>query len=145
MFNSKSSSQEKESSTGMATIVASGTEIKGNIESKGDIRVDGTLHGNLSTSSKVLVGPSGKIYGDVVAQQADVLGQINGTIKVTELLYLKGSCQINGNIYAGQLQVDATASFNGECHMGAAAVSNAPLASVVELGKEQLNAAANDQ
>lgn len=145
MFNSKSSSQEKESSTGMATIVASGTEIKGNIESKGDIRVDGTLHGNLTTSSKVLVGPSGKIYGDVVSQQADVLGQITGTIKVTELLYLKGSCQINGNIYAGQLQVDATASFNGECHMGAAAVSNAPLASVVELGKEQLNAAANDQ
>ena len=88
MFNSKSSSQEKESSTGMATIVASGTEIKGNIESKGDIRVDGTLHGNLTTSSKVLVGPSGKIYGDVVAQQADVLGQINGTIKVTELLSL---------------------------------------------------------
>ncbi|NCU05975.1 MAG: polymer-forming cytoskeletal protein [Chitinophagaceae bacterium] len=145
MFNSKSSSQEKESSTGMATIVASGTEIKGNIESKGDIRVDGVLNGNLTTSSKVLVGPSGKIYGDVVAQQADVLGQITGTIKVTELLYLKGNCQINGNIYAGQLQVDATASFNGECHMGAAAVSNAPLANVVELGKEQLNAAANDQ
>jgi cytoskeletal protein CcmA (bactofilin family) len=145
MFNSKSSSQEKESSTGLATIVATGTEIKGNIESKGDIRVDGILHGNLSTSSKVLVGPSGKIYGDVVAQQADVLGQINGTIKVAELLYLKGSCQINGNIYAGQLQVDATASFNGECHMGAAAVSNAPLASVVGIGKEQLNAAANDQ
>ena len=76
---------------------------------------------------------------------ADVLGQIDGTIKVTELLYLKGSCQINGNIYAGQLQVDATASFNGECHMGAAAVSNAPLASVLEISKESLNAAANDQ
>ena len=52
---------------------------------------------------------------------------------------------MNGNIYAGQLQVDATASFNGECHMGAAAVSNAPLASVLEISKESLNAAANDQ
>lgn len=145
MFKSKSSSMEKETTTGLATIVASGTEIKGNIESKGDIRVDGVLIGNLTTSSKVLVGPSGKITGDVVAQQADVLGQINGIIKVTELLYLKGNCQINGNIYAGQLQVDATASFNGECHMGAAAVSNAPLASVLEISKESLNAAANDQ
>lgn len=146
MFNSKSNSMEKESSTGMATIVASGTEIRGNIESKGDIRVDGTLIGNLSTTSKVLLGPSGKITGDVVALQADLLGQINGTLKVTELLYLKGNCQVNGNIYAGQLQVDATASFNGECHMGATAVSNAPLASVVGIKKEQpLNAAANDQ
>ena len=145
MFNSKSSSSEKEYSTGMATIVASGTEIKGDINSKGDIRVDGTLVGNLTTASKVLVGPSGKITGDVIAQQADVLGAITGTIKVTELLYQKGNCQINGNIYAGQLQVDATASFNGECHMGADAVSKAPLASVVDIAKDQLNAAANDQ
>jgi cytoskeletal protein CcmA (bactofilin family) len=145
MFNSKSSSHEKETSTGLATIVASGTEIKGDIESRGDIRVDGVLVGNLTTSSKVLVGPSGKIMGDVVAQQADVLGQIDGTMKVTELLYLKGSCQINGNIYAGQLQVDATASFNGECHMGATAVSKAPMASVHEISHESLNAAANDQ
>ncbi|MFZ9296670.1 MAG: bactofilin family protein, partial [Bacteroidia bacterium] len=67
MFNSKSSSSEKEYSTGMATIVASGTEIKGNINSKGDIRVDGILVGNLTTSSKILVGPSGKITGDVIA------------------------------------------------------------------------------
>jgi len=136
---------EKETSTGIATIVATGTEIRGNIESKGDIRVDGTLIGNLSTSSKVLVGPSGKITGDVVALQADVLGQINGTLKVTELLYLKGTCQVNGNIYAGQLQVDATAAFNGECHMGNAAVSNASMASVVDIHKESMNAVANDQ
>jgi len=145
MFNNKSNSMEKETSTGIATIVATGTEIRGNIESKGDIRVDGTLIGNLSTSSKVLVGPSGKITGDVVALQADVLGQINGTLKVTELLYLKGTCQVNGNIYAGQLQVDATAAFNGECHMGNAAVSNASMASVVDIHKESMNAVANDQ
>jgi cytoskeletal protein CcmA (bactofilin family) len=145
MFNSKSSSSEKEYSTGMATIVASGTEINGNINSKGDIRVDGTLVGNLTTSSKVLVGPLGKITGDVIAQQADVLGTVTGTMKVTELLYIKGNSQINGNIYAGQLQVDATASFNGECHMGADAVLKAPLASVVDITKDQLNAAANDQ
>ena len=145
MFNNKSNSMEKETSTGIATIVATGTEIRGNIESKGDIRVDGTLIGNLSTSSKVLVGPSGKITGDVVALQADVLGQVNGTLKVTELLYLKGTCQVNGNIYAGQLQVDATAAFNGECHMGTATVSNASMASVVDIHKESMNAVAYDQ
>ncbi|MFT3845064.1 MAG: polymer-forming cytoskeletal protein [Lacibacter sp.] len=139
------SSPEKESSTGMATIVAAGTEIKGNIECKGDIRVDGTLTGNLQTASKVIIGTSGKITGDVIAQQADVLGHVAGTMKVSELLYLKGNCHVTGNIYAGQLQVDATATFNGECHMGATAVSNAPMASVVGLRKDAVNAAANDQ
>jgi cytoskeletal protein CcmA (bactofilin family) len=145
---SKSSASGKETVTGMATIVAGGTEINGNIESKGDIRVDGTLIGNLITSSKVLVGATGKIKGDVQAQQADVIGQINGDIRVTELLYLKDKCEVYGNIYAGQLQVDATAVFNGECHMGASVVSNAgnsSLASVVEIKKEPMNAAANDE
>jgi len=148
MFNSKSNSSGKETTqTGMATIIAGGTEIHGNIESKGDIRVDGTLIGNLSTSSKVLVGASGIITGDVVAQQADVLGQINGNVRVQELLYLKNNCEVNGNLFAGQLQVDATASFNGECHMGTTAVSNSSgsMANVVGIHKEQMNAAANDQ
>ncbi len=147
MFNNKSNTNSKESATGMATIIAGGTEIKGNIESKGDIRVDGTLIGNLTTTSKILVGASGKIVGDVNALQADVLGTIKGNVKVTELLYLKNNCEINGNLYAGQLQVDPTASFNGECHMGAAAVSatSSSLASVVEIHKETMNAAANDQ
>ncbi len=149
MFNSKSSAVGKETATGMATIVASGTEITGNIESKGDIRVDGTLLGNLTTTSKVLVGATGKIKGDIQAQQADIIGQINGNIRVTELLYLKDKCEVNGNIYAGQLQVDATAVFNGECHMGASAVAAAgnasSLASVVEIKKEPMNAAANDE
>jgi cytoskeletal protein CcmA (bactofilin family) len=147
MFSNKSNSNSKEATTGMATIIAGGTEIKGNIESKGDIRVDGTLIGNLTTTSKVLVGASGKIMGDVNALQADVLGTINGNVKVTELLSLKNNCEIKGNLFAGQLQVDPTASFNGECHMGAAAVSAAssPLASVVEIHKETMNAAANDQ
>jgi cytoskeletal protein CcmA (bactofilin family) len=147
MFSNKSNSNSKEVTTGMATIIAGGTEIKGNIESKGDIRVDGTLVGNLITTSKVLVGATGKILGDVNALQADVLGVITGNVTVTELLYLKNNCEIKGNLYAGQLQVDPSASFNGECHMGAAAVTAAPssLASVVEIHKEPMNAAANDQ
>lgn len=124
MFNNKTNTAGKEISTGLATIIASGTEIHGNIESQGDIRVDGILIGNLTTSSKVLVGPSGHVKGDVSSAQAEVLGQITGNLHVSELLILKGSCEINGNIHTGQLQVDSTASFNGECHMGANTKAN---------------------
>ena len=138
MFNKTSST--KETTTGMATIIAAGTEIKGNIESKGDIRVDGKLVGNLQTSSKVFVGPSGSIKGDVQAQQADVLGTIEGTVKVSELLALKESCEITGTIYTGQLQVDPSASFNGECHMGTEAGAN-----VVTIKKETVHAASGFQ
>ena len=127
----------QETAAGMATIIAAGTEITGNIESKGDIRVDGTLIGNLRTSAKILVGPKGCIQGDVTAQQADVLGTITGTVRVTELLSLQGNCIINGNLFAGQLQVAPTASFNGECHTGAVQGAN-----VVDFQTETKHAAA---
>ena len=114
----KTNTTDNDAPTGMATILAAGTEIKGNIQSKGDIRVDGILTGNLHTTSKVVVGPSGSVVGDVEAQQAEVLGKVTGNIRISDMLSLKGNCEVNGNIYTGQLQVDASASFNGECHMG---------------------------
>ena len=101
--------------------------------------MDGILVGNLTTTSKVLVGPGGQIKGDVHANTAEVLGQINGNVRIADLLYLKGTCEVNGNIYTGQLQVDATASFNGECHMGNTG------ANVVAIKNEMVNAAASDQ
>jgi cytoskeletal protein CcmA (bactofilin family) len=144
MFTNKTNGSAKETTTGLATIIATGTEIKGNIESKGDIRVDGTLTGNLRTAGKIIIGPGGVVNGDIDANTAEVLGQINGKVKIAELLYLKGTCEVNGNIYTGQLQVDATAAFNGECHMGAAAVSKVTTANVVAIKNEPMNAAAND-
>jgi cytoskeletal protein CcmA (bactofilin family) len=146
MFTNKNNGASKDVSTGLATIIASGTEIKGDIESKGDIRVDGTLTGNIQTNGKVIIGTSGQVNGNVKATVADVLGQVNGNVTVVELLYLKGECEINGNIYTGQLQVDATAKFNGECHMGAAAVAKSTsTANVVAIKNEPVHAAANDQ
>ncbi|MFY7880140.1 MAG: bactofilin family protein [Lacibacter sp.] len=139
MFNKQTITTGKETTTGLATIIAAGTEIHGNIESKGDLRVDGLLVGNLKTASRVIVGPAGQIRGDVEAQHAEVLGKINGSIRIAELLSLKGNCEINGNIYTGQLQVDATASFNGECHMGSSG------AQVVTIGNETNHAAAGVQ
>lgn len=119
---------------GLATIIAAGTEIQGNIESRGDIRVDGTLIGNLKTSSKVFIGPQGKVQGDVEADQADVQGTINGMVQVSGLLSMQAGCQIHGNVRTGQLQVAASAIFNGECYM------SAPGASVVELQTETKHA-----
>lgn len=127
MFNSKSKSSPKPLSTGSTTIIGAGTVINGNIESEGDIRIDGLLNGNLLAKSKIFIGPEGGVEGDIVARQADVLGKVTGKVKITELLQLMGKCDVQGDIFAGKLQVEPSASFNGCCHTGA---------SVVELNKD---------
>jgi cytoskeletal protein CcmA (bactofilin family) len=121
MFNQKSKSENYSETaapgTGAATIIAAGTTLKGDISSNGDIRIDGTLQGNIQCQAKVVIGSNGSVDGDISGQQADIMGKVSGTIKVKELLQLKGGSQVNGNLYAGKLQIEPSANFNGQCHM----------------------------
>ena len=72
-----------------------------------------------------MIGSSGVVEGDIFGNLADIVGKTSGTIKVKELLQLRGECVVNGNIYAGKLQVEPSATFNGQCHMGANVVDMA--------------------
>lgn len=120
MFNQKSKSESISDAPVQpsgASIIAAGTTLKGDINSTGDIRIDGTLQGNVNSTAKVVIGSNGVVEGDISGQQADIMGKINGTIKVKELLQLKGGSNVTGNIYAAKLQIETSANFNGQCHM----------------------------
>ncbi len=130
MFNSKLKSTSGDLSTGSTTIIGAGTVITGDVESVGDIRIDGVLNGNLYAKARIFIGQDGTVQGDIHGQHADVLGKVTGQLKIKELLQLLGKCNIQGDIFAGQLQVESSASFNGHCHMGA---------NIVELNSEFVN------
>jgi cytoskeletal protein CcmA (bactofilin family) len=130
MFKSRSASDAPV--VGANSIIGAGTVITGDIQTSGDIRIDGTLKGNLVTRAKVLIGPEGSVDGDIKGQQADILGNVKGTLTVADLLHLRGKASINGDVYAGKLQVEPTVTFNGQCHMGANVVElNTEMAAVV--------------
>lgn len=131
MFNSRSRSSADANSANTSTMIGAGTTITGDMESNGDIRIDGTLKGNLTGKAKVIVGAQGVVEGNIEGMQADIMGHVTGTIHVQELLFLHGNTHVNGDIHAGKLQVEPTAVFNGNCHMGA---------NVVELKNEMANA-----
>ena len=76
MFTSKSRPSYAENPAGSTTIIGAGAVISGNIESAGDIRIDGILKGNLTCKAKILLGPEAVIEGDIVANQADILGRV---------------------------------------------------------------------
>jgi cytoskeletal protein CcmA (bactofilin family) len=119
MFNAKSKSDMLgEIPAGTSTsLIGAGTSLKGDITSNGDLRIDGTLVGNIHCTAKVVIGANGVVEGDVNGQQADIMGSVTGTIKVKELLQLKSSCVVNGNLHASKLQIEPAATFNGQCHM----------------------------
>ncbi len=131
MFNSKSKSSFDATTGNASTMIGAGTTITGDMESNGDIRIDGILRGNLKGKAKIIIGAEGIVEGNIEGLQADIMGRVTGTIKVQELLFLHGKTQVNGDIYAGKLQIEPTAVFNGNCHMGA---------NIVELKQEMASA-----
>lgn len=128
-----SNSSASGSSTG-TNIIIEGTEIRGNINAQSDIRIDGKLEGNLSCSTRLLLGKSGKVVGDIKSKKAIIEGNIEGNIHVQSLLHLKDSATIDGDIYTDQLIVEAGATINGNCNMGSGA--NAKTSNLVQKRKE---------
>ncbi len=123
MFNAKNKTDmqpEKTNGTGNGTtLISAGTTLKGDISSNGDLRVDGTIIGNIQSNAKIVIGANGVVEGDISGNQADIVGKVSGNIRAKELLQLRGECVVVGNLYAGKLQVEPSATFNGQCHMGA--------------------------
>ena len=144
MFNKEktSSSSEKLSSGSAATLISAGTVLKGDIISENDLRIDGTVKGNIKCSSKIIIGATGFVDGNIEGVQADVTGKVQGNIMVKEFLQLRGECNVVGNLAAAKLQIDPTATFNGQCQMGSNAVANATKASIVQMSTADVQPAA---
>lgn len=133
MFNrEKSNGQEKPAATN-ATLISYGTSVTGDVQSETDLRIDGTVRGNVSTTAKIVVGATGFIEGNILGTQADVSGRVEGNIQVADLAQLRTKSRVEGNITAVSLQIEAGALFNGKSTMTAAANNN----KVVQMTEEE--------
>lgn len=94
-----------------------GTLVEGTVKAESDIRVDGTIKGTLTCNAKVIIGPSGVIEGDIVCQNAVIEGKFNGKLKVSDLLSIKETAEVVGDITTDKLLVQPGAIFNVTCNM----------------------------
>lgn len=100
-------------------LIGNGTKIVGDISSAGDVRIDGHLTGNIVTTGKFVLGASGVVDGNVTSANADLSGEVKGKVNVSEMLSLKSTARISGDIVTGKLAIDPGALFTGTCNMGA--------------------------
>ena len=98
-------------------IITDGTLVKGDITATGDFRLDGTLEGNIQLNGKLVVGDSGVVNGNVLCQNANVIGTVNGNLSVKELLSLHASARVRGDILINKLSIEPGAVFSGKCRM----------------------------
>ena len=120
MFNSKTGSESSKGSSGsgMPNHINSDTVIEGSIKAKGNLRIDGKLTGTLECQGRVVIGASGSVDGEIRCENAEIEGSINANIIVSELLSLKATAKVQGDIVTKKLAIEPGASFSGSCSMG---------------------------
>ncbi|MDD2797600.1 MAG: polymer-forming cytoskeletal protein [Bacteroidales bacterium] len=110
-------SKEFFSTGGSHNTIAFGTSIKGDINAEADLRIDGMIDGHVSCTGKVVVGPKATVTGDISAESAEILGNVTGNIQVKDLLSIKASAKIHGNVEMHTLSVEPPAFLSGNCVM----------------------------
>ncbi len=110
-------SNSQELLTNSINSIANGTEIKGDIKSSGDLRIDGKLIGTIDLKGKLVIGSTGVVEGEVNCANCDVQGKISGKLTVREQLALKSSAIIEGDVNTKKLSIEPGAMFNVSCKM----------------------------
>jgi len=111
---------EKNTSNNAMNSIGKGSSLQGSINSKGDIRIDGSLKGSLMAAGRLVLGEAGSISGEVICGSAIIAGELNANIQSKELLILKETAKLYGDIKTEKLSIEPGAMFSGKCKMGAA-------------------------
>ena len=106
-----------EPTTTPVNTITVGTTITGDITANGDFRLDGALQGNVTLTGKLVVGEKGSVSGNIVCQNANIFGSVEGNVQVKEFLTLYSSSRIKGDLITGKLSIEPGARFTGSCTM----------------------------
>lgn len=99
-------------------VIAQGTQLQGNMITASDCRIDGMLRGNIESKAKIIVGRTGVVEGNIKCANIEIEGTIKAeTLVVTELVSLKATANLTGNIETGKIAIEPGAEFSGNCKM----------------------------
>ena len=109
--------QDESMNTAPETVVGPSVKIQGDLNSEGNIRIEGQVQGKVKTSQSVFIGSGAKITADVLAGNAVIGGEVQGNIKISGSLILQATAVIIGDINCSVLRVEDGALFTGKCSM----------------------------
>lgn len=118
MFNNKEEEKLAQEASNISNTIGKGTTLHGSIETYGNLRIEGKVIGNITAKSKVVIGKSAYIEGNILAQNADIEGEVKGKVEISDILVLKPTSKIRGDMITNKLIVESGAQFNGESKMG---------------------------
>ena len=117
MFSEKKTKSSNTNQIADRNVIGKNTTFIGDLMSEGDFRIDGTIEGTIKTSGRIIIGKEGLIKGTATCSNADIEGTVSGELNVENLLTLKATANIQGDVTMDKLSVEPGAIFNVNCSM----------------------------
>ncbi len=128
MFNSKGPEKMAETSK-VETVIGPGATLKGEIHTRGTVRVDGNVEGKLSADGSVIVGEKGVVNAEITASLVIIGGTVHGKVNGREKVEILSTGRLHGDVTTkpARFVVAEGVIFEGRCTMGQAeGVKQAP-------------------
>lgn len=113
--NNKGTDTNRSAASGGVNTIDANTKIEGTINADGNIRIDGSLIGNLTCGATLVIGPKGSIKGDVTCKKAIIEGFFEGNLEVKEDLTLEANSKVSGEVRAQKMAVLKGSQMTGRC------------------------------
>ncbi len=117
---------EETSFQNQTSVITQGTRIEGKVQSSDSLRIDGHIVGEVNCKNKLVIGPSGRIEGEVRAGDCNSSGTIEGNTTIAGTMKLTATAKFKGNLKAQNLDMDEGAQCSGEINTGETVFKNKP-------------------
>jgi len=101
----------------LESVLQEGVTVRGDLEARGNVRLDGSLEGRVSAAEMLTIGTSGTVTADLEANEVIVMGTVEGSIKATSRIELRKGARVLGDIFAPTLIIEEGVFFEGQCRM----------------------------
>ena len=102
----------------LKSILGPGCKVKGSIDIKGTLRIDGDFDGEINCPETLIIGKSGVVKADVKVKNAVIGGKLVGNVSATNKIELQTGSHVEGDISTARLVIDEGVFFEGACKMG---------------------------
>lgn len=101
----------------VVSIIGPGTTVSGEINTKGTIRVEGTVTGRINSEDSIVVQESGRVKADLIGGQVIISGEVLGNVFAHDRLEITTSGKVVGDITAPRISIAEGVLFEGKCTM----------------------------
>lgn len=109
--------KKNEYSSDDVSILSAGLKVEGNIQGAGNMRIEGSVKGDVNVSGNLTLGETSEVQGDVKAGNITLSGKFQGTLRASEKVVLEEGSELHGDLFAKILVIEAGAKFDGKSNM----------------------------